>query len=63
MWELPKGEGYSSPGIAQDRLVILHRVGDQEVVDCVHPETGAKQWQFSYGTAYEDRYGYNNEPR
>ena len=63
VWELPKGEGYSSPAIAQEYLVILHRVGDQDVVDCVHPETGAKQWQFRYGTAYEDRYGYNNGPR
>jgi outer membrane protein assembly factor BamB len=63
LWELPKGEGYSSPAVVRERLVILHRVGAHEVVDCVHPETGAKQWQFKYGTAYEDRYGYNNGPR
>ena len=40
-----------------------HRVGNQERVDCLHPETGAKYWEFAYPTKFEDRYGYNNGPR
>jgi outer membrane protein assembly factor BamB len=63
VWELPKGESYSSPAIAGGRLVMLHRVGNEEVVECVHPETAARHWQMRYRTAYEDRYGYNNGPR
>jgi outer membrane protein assembly factor BamB len=63
VWEMKKGTGYSSPAIAGDRLVYLHRVGDQERVECLHPETGAKYWEFSYPTQFEDRYGYNNGPR
>jgi outer membrane protein assembly factor BamB len=49
--------------VAGARLVYLHRVGDNEVVECLHPETGASQWRFRYPTAYEDRYGYNDGPR
>ena len=63
VWELPKGTGYTSPAIAGDRLVFMHRLGDEEIVECLHPETGAPRWQFRYGTVYEDRYGYNNGPR
>ena len=63
MWELPKGTGYSSPAITGDRLVFIHRWGGEEVVECLHPETGAGRWQFRYGTVFEDRYGYNNGPR
>ena len=63
VWEFPKGEGYVAPAIAGERLVFLHRVGDEEVVECLHAETGAGQWQFRYPTTYEDRYGYNNGPR
>lgn len=63
VWELPKGEGYTSPVIAGESLVFHHRVGDEETVLCLHPETGASRWQFSYPTSYEDRYGYNNGPR
>ena len=63
VWEVPKGTGYSSPAIVGDRLVFLHRQGKQEIVACLHPETGEGQWQFAYPTAFEDRYGYNNGPR
>ncbi len=63
LWELPKGTGYSSPAIAGDRLLFLHRVGNEELVECLHPETGARYWNFRYPTDFEDRYGYNNGPR
>ena len=63
VWTFEKGTGYTSPAIAGDRLVFFHRVGDREVVECLHSETGQPRWQFRYATAYRDRYGYNNGPR
>src|SRR5439155_15521750 len=63
VWEFGKGTGYASPAVAGDRLVFLHRVANQEIVECLHPETGSTYWQFRYATAFEDRYGYNNGPR
>ncbi len=58
-----KGTGYSSPAVAGERLVYLHRVGNEEIVECLHSETGARYWKFSYPTQFSDRYGYNNGPR
>jgi outer membrane protein assembly factor BamB len=63
VWEFPKGTSYSSPSVTADRLLFIHRVGDEEIVECLHPLTGASRWQFKYGTSFEDRYGYNNGPR
>jgi outer membrane protein assembly factor BamB len=63
IWELIKGTGYTSPAIAGERLVFLHRLGNDEIVECLHAETGATRWQFRYPTSFEDRYGYNNGPR
>jgi outer membrane protein assembly factor BamB len=63
VWEYPRGTGYASPAIAGDRLVFIHRLANQEIVECLHPETGTIYWQFRYATAFEDRYGYNNGPR
>ena len=63
VWEFAKGTGYASPSIAGGRLVFLHRLVDEEIVECLHPETGSSQWQFRYATEFEDRYGYNNGPR
>ena len=63
VWEMKKGTGYSSPAIAGDRLVFIHRVGDMERVECRHPETGGLHWRIEYPTDFSDRYGYNNGPR
>jgi len=63
LWEMRKGTGYSSPAVAGERLVFLHRVGSEEILECLHPETGARYWKFSYPTQFSDRYGYNNGPR
>jgi outer membrane protein assembly factor BamB len=63
VWEFAKGTGYTSPAIVGERLLFQHRLGDEEIVECMHPETGASRWRFRYATAFEDRYGYNNGPR
>jgi outer membrane protein assembly factor BamB len=63
VWECPKGTGYASPAIAGDDLVLLHRVGNEEIVECLHAEVGTRRWRFRYASVFEDRYGYNNGPR
>lgn len=63
VWEMKKGTGYSSPSIAGGRLVFLHREGNQEIVECLKPDTGERYWRYQYPTSYQDRYGYNNGPR
>ena len=40
VWEFPKGTSYSSPAIAGDRLMFIHRVGDEEIVECLDAGDG-----------------------
>ena len=63
LWELSKGTGYSSPSIQGEYLVYLHRSGNEETIECLHPESGDRYWSFRYATDFRDRYGYNNGPR
>lgn len=63
LWEMTKGTGYASPTVASGRLLFLHRRGNQEMVECLDPETGDRYWRHTYPTSFEDRYGYNNGPR
>lgn len=63
VWEMNKGEGYASPAIVGERLVLFHRVKDEEVIDCLNALTGERFWRYSYPTAYQDEYGYCNGPR
>ena len=63
VWEMKKGSGYAAPVIAGERLVLFHRVNDEERVDCLDAQTGKRFWTFAYPTAYQDRYGYSDGPR
>jgi outer membrane protein assembly factor BamB len=63
LWSMTRGTGYCSPSVVGDHLVYLHRNGDAEIVECLHPETGARYWSQRFETNYADRYGYNNGPR
>jgi len=63
VWELERGQGYAAPSIQGDFLVYPHRQGEEEVVECLRPETGELLWQFRYATDYVDSYGYSNGPR
>jgi outer membrane protein assembly factor BamB len=63
VWEVKKGAGYCAPAIWNDRLILFHRVGDEEVIECLAADTGQRYWRIAYPTAYRDRYGYNDGPR
>ncbi len=63
VWDMETGSGYAAPAIDGDRLIFFHRIGDEEVVECLHPETGERLWRFAYPTAFKDRYDFSNGPR
>jgi outer membrane protein assembly factor BamB len=63
VWETEKGTGYAAPAVAEGRLILFHRLKDEEVVDCLEAETGKRFWRFAYASTYQDRYGYTSGPR
>ena len=63
VWELETGNGYAAPTIQGERLVFFHRVGNEEIVECLEARTGRLYWQFRSPTDYRDTYGYSNGPR
>lgn len=63
VWEKPVGTGYSAPSIRGNRLVVHHRVKDQEIVECLDAATGKPIWRYGYPSRFIDPYGYNNGPR
>jgi len=63
LWTKPLGRSYSPPVVTGGRLVAFHRLGDEEVVECLDARTGESLWAFRYPTEYVDRYNYNGGPR
>ena len=63
LWQRPIGTGYSAPSVSGDRLVVHHREGEEEIVQCLDARTGASIWRYRYPSHFIDPYGYNNGPR
>lgn len=64
LWEKKVGSGFSGPVVAGKRLILFHRLGDNDVVECLDAVNGKEQfWKFAYPTTYQDDYGKGDGPR
>lgn len=63
VWQRAVGEGYSMPSVADGRMFIFDRQGDQARLVCVDSQTGEEIWRATYPTTYKDHYGYSGGPR
>jgi outer membrane protein assembly factor BamB len=63
LWRVPLGTGFAGPAVAQGKVIIFHRVGDEDRVQALDPASGKTLWTFSYPTNYVDGFGFDNGPR
>src|SRR3974390_3194529 len=63
VWQRSLGHGFSGPAVAEGKLILFHRVGDREAVECLNARTGEGFWSFTYPTAYQDEFGFDDGPR
>jgi outer membrane protein assembly factor BamB len=62
-WKIDVGSGWAGPVVAGDRLIVFHRVGDDEVVACLDPVTSKEKWTSRYRTRYRDDFMFDDGPR
>jgi outer membrane protein assembly factor BamB len=63
LWQRRVGRGWSSPVVVGNRLILFHRRGEKEVVECLDASNGKEQWKFEYPTAYVDDFNFDPGPR
>jgi outer membrane protein assembly factor BamB len=63
LWRKTVGAGFSGPVVVKGRLLIFHRLANQEIVDAIDARTGAAQWRYAYPTVYRDDFGFDEGPR
>jgi outer membrane protein assembly factor BamB len=63
VWRKTVGQGFAAPVVVQNRVIVFHRIGAQEIVDALDARTGASVWRYQYATAYRDDFGFDEGPR
>ena len=63
LWQRPVGAGFSGPVVSGGRVILFHRLEDQEVVECLDALTGQSRWKSAYPTRYRDDFGFDEGPR
>ncbi len=63
VWKKDIGEGFASPVVAGGKLILFHRFGGNEVIECLDAKTGTKVWSYAYRTEYRDDFGFDEGPR
>jgi outer membrane protein assembly factor BamB len=63
VWQKRVGPGFSGPVVSGSRLILFHRLGDQEVIECLNAINGAELWKVAYATEFADDFGKGNGPR
>lgn len=63
VWKKDVGQGFSGPVVSAGRLILFHRLGDNETVECLDARTGNRVWNSAYPTHYQDDFGFDEGPR
>lgn len=63
LWKTKVGEGWSGPVVASNRVVLFHRVGASEIIDCLDATNGTTMWRAEYPSTYRDDFGFEAGPR
>ena len=63
VWRKQVGQAFAGPVVVQNRVLLFHRVGNEEVLESLDAKTGASIWRYSYPTNYRDDFGFDEGPR
>ena len=62
-WKRDVGAGFAGVAVSGSRLILLHRLGDRAVVECLEASTGKQTWKADHTTDYRDDFGFDDGPR
>lgn len=63
IWDRPVGSGYAGVAVAGARVVLFHRIGDEEIATALDASTGKPLWAAPFATRYVSGIAPDNGPR
>ncbi|NBP86664.1 MAG: hypothetical protein EBU54_16360 [Mycobacteriaceae bacterium] len=62
-WQKKLGTGWAGPVAAGGKVIVFHRIANEELVECLDAKSGRELWKQAFPTHYTDRFGFDNGPR
>jgi len=62
-WRVACGAGYAGVAVAADQVLLWHRLGDEEHLDCLAVEDGHRLWRASFPAIYRGGVDADRGPR
>ena len=63
LWEKELGSGFAGPAVAQGKVIVFHREGDEVVIESLDAAGGKPAWKWTAPTDYRDSFGMDEGPR
>ena len=63
VWRYPLGSGYAGPAVAGGRVIVFHRSGASERVECLNAASGKSQWKADFPARYRGGVNPDQGPR
>ena len=63
IWSHSVGEGYAGPAVMGGRVIVFHRVGDQERIEALDTATGKVLWKNDFPASYSGGIDPDTGPR
>jgi outer membrane protein assembly factor BamB len=63
VWEIAVGEGFAGPAVADGKVFLFQRKGEEEKLECLDAANGKSIWSNGYAATYRDDFGFDPGPR
>ena len=63
LWESKIGSGYAGPAVADRRVIIFHRIGNNERIESLDADTGEELWNVDWEATYGGGVNADKGPR
>lgn len=66
LWKIDVGEGHAGPVVADGKILLQHRIGEEEILEAFDPKTGKSLWKNTHpcdhGRSYDRNLGTKSTP-
>jgi outer membrane protein assembly factor BamB len=62
-WRVPCGAGYAGVAVADGKVLLWHREGGQEILDCLSAANGQRRWRAAFPAIYRGGVDADRGPR